>query len=291
MMSKKNKIALCVSVVFAFTIFMGLSFLSAFEWPQSPVRANALFSEMRGDGFNTGMIFSTPGEVFAAEAGSIVMLLENDSSNMGWFESPLGNSVIVSHKNDMISVYSNLVNVKVGSTNRDIALGDVIGVSGDSAWREGSDGAGFQVIDTKMKTLINPIVLMSQAPTSNRVNITGVVAVDRKGERFPMYNGATLKSGAYVLYMERAEVGMIHSSSVSLNGEVKESVNYDTLKQEQLSLTVTGSKSYTFDEIYPQEDTMRLAEVPLSRGTNTIEILLNNVGGTESFSRFRISVN
>ncbi len=219
------------------------------------------------------------------------MLLSNSSANMGWFESPLGNSVIVAHKNDMVSVYSNLINLKLNNERKSLTAGEVIGISGESAWKDGDEGVGFQIMDTKMKRLINPVVLMQDLPQAQRVSITGVTAVNRSGESFPLFNGGTLKAGAYTVYMDIPTVGMLHGSSVALNGEAKEMVNYDTLEQGNNKLVIFGNKSYNYEEVYPQKDKMRLAEILLARGTNTIEISLSNVGGTESFARYRISVN
>ncbi len=287
-MTKKKIIIIIVSVLCS---VVGISFLAAFEWAQKPMQTNSFFSQMRGDTFNSGVVFSNSGEVYAAESGEVIMMLKNDQASMGWFDSPLGNAVIVAHKNDMLSVYSNLINVKIESEKKKLGLGDLIGVSGHSAWASSGEGAGFQIIDTKMKTFINPVVLMQEAPVSRRVAISGVKATDRSGETYSLYNGAILKAGAYTLYMERPETGMLHSSSVSLNGEVKESVNYDTLGQKNNSLVLYGNKSYTYKDVYPDENTMRLAEVLLPRGTNTIEISLRSVGNTQTFARYRISVN
>ncbi len=288
-MAKKVKKSVSIlSVVF---FLFGISFLQAFEWPQEPIQAQSHFSEMRGDGFNTSFAFSAPGEVSVAEEGQIVMTINNNQSNMGWFESPLGNTVIVAHKNDMLSVYSNLINVRVNESKRDVHIGDIIGVSGQSAWMQGNEGLGFQIIDTKMKTLINPAVLMQEVSQSSRVSVQGTTAINRSGEQFSLYNGASLRAGVYTLYMERPETGMIHTCSVTLNGEIKETTSYDTIGQVDSSLVVYGNKSYRYDEIYPEENMMRLAELLLSRGTNAIEISLSNAGGTQSYARYRISVN
>ncbi len=287
-MEKKIKVCIWFLVVVA---LVGGSFVLAFEWPQSPLQVNSLFSEVRGDGFNTSVVFAMPGEVSVAENGKVIMTLENEQSNMGWFESPLGNAVIVAHRNEMLSVYSNLVNIKVNGISPDVLIGDVIGVSGQSAWKDEGEGVGFQIIDTKMKTLINPVALMQESPQNRSAPIVGAVMVNRNNESFPMYNGASFKAGAYTLYMQRPEIGMIHNSSVTLNGEIIETISYDTLAQVDENLIVVGNKNYTYNEIYPNKGEMRLAEVLLSRGTNTIEVSLSNVGRTQSYARYRISVN
>ncbi len=280
-----------ISAVIILVVLFGVAVLFAFDWPQKPVEVGALFSEIRGGNFNTGIVFDKPGEVAVAEDGRVLMTMKNDSSSMGLFESPLGNAVIVDHRSDMLSVYSNLVNIKVTPSQKNLVAGDIIGVSGSSAWKDGDEGVGFQLIDTKIKTLINPAVLIQEVPDGRNVPVVGVKAVSRTDESFSVYNGAVLSSGSYTLYMTRPQTGMMHTSSVALNGEVKETVTYDTLKQNKNTLTVAGNKPYPFSAVYPEDTSMRLAEIILPRGINTIEISLTNVGDTQSYARYRISVD
>ncbi len=282
----KNRIIYSIIVLFV----CALGALVAFEWPQDSQPIEVLFSESREGNFNSGVIFSNSSEVKVAERGRLIMTLKNNISDMGWFESPLGNTAIVAHSNDMISVYSNLTNIRVEPSERDLVEGDMIGISGESAWKSGNEGLHFQVIDTQMKTIINPVVLMNDVIQVRGGVIANVVAVNRNGVEFPMYNGAVLEAGSYRLYMDMPDSTMIHNSLVTLNGEVKETVNYDTLRQSDGELMIFGNTGYNFDDIYPGNDKMRLAELILSRGVNTIEIALLNVGQTQTSTRFRITV-
>ncbi len=277
-------------IAFVSLLIFCVAGLIAFEWPQAAQPVESLFSKTRKGHFNNSIIFSNSSEVSVAEPGKYIMMLENDISDMGWFESPLGNSVIVAHKNNMTSIYSNLINVKVEPSKSNLVVGDVIGISGQSAWMEGNEGLSFQVIDTKMRTIINPVVLMNKPPQVGNAFVANVVAVNRNGVEFPMYNGALLSAGSYTLYMDIPVASMVHVSQVILNGEVKETINYDTLKQTGGTLVVFGNNEYSYDDIYPDENKMRLAGLLLSRGVNTIEIALSNVGDVQSSARFRITV-
>lgn len=263
--------------------------ITAFDWPQTTDRAYILFSQIRAQNFNTGIVFSGPGEVVAAENGFAVMELKNNISDMGWFESPLGNTVILAHNNNILSVYGNLTNTKIDPNNRAVNIGDVIGISGESAWKEGNDGLEFQIIDTRMQTAINPIILMDVPLDEIRIPITDVIAVSRTGEEFALYNGISLAAGVYTLYMKRPQTGMIQNTRVMLNGEIKESLSYDTLKQFGTKLAVNGNQIYEFDTIYPNNNVIRLTQIIFSQGTNTVELFVTGVGNTQSTARYRIT--
>lgn len=286
-MIKKNIFA-CLMIVLLGLVF--ITKLTAFDWPQPPENIDVLFSQIRGDNFNKGIVFSKPGEVAAAEEGMVIMSLENDVSDMGWFESPLGNAIIVAHKNDMFSVYANLTNIKIDPNNRNIQAGEIIATSGESGWKKDDENLEFQIIDTKMKTIINPTIFMDSAPPVKRYTIGRITAVNRNGEKIVVSNGTFLGAGSYTLYMDISPDTMILNSTVSLNGAIKETVKYDALKQSGFLLGVNGNEIYPFSIVYPNDDSMRLSKILLSRGTNTIKISVTDVGGTQSSIRYRVTV-
>lgn len=286
-MIKKN---IFIAVMITLLVLVFTTKLTAFDWPQPPENIGVLFSQIRGDNFSKGIVFINPGEVAVAEEGVVIMSLENDISNMGWFESPLGNTIIIAHQNDMLSVYANLINLKIDPNNRNIQTGEIIATSGESGWKRNNEGLDFQIIDTKMQTIINPVIFMDSTPQVKRYTITKITAVNRNGEKIVMGNGIALNAGSYTLYMNRSPDTMILNSTVSLNGSIKETVKYDALKQSDSLLTINGNETYPFSIIYPDDNSIRLAEIILSRGTNTIEISITDIVGRQSSIRYRVTV-
>ena len=282
-MKKTVCIVLIISSFFA---------LNAFEWSQNPVEIEESFSENRGDCFNTGIVYADDGFVFVAETGNVIISLKNQDT-MGLFNSPLGNSVILVHDNNMMSVYSNLDKTADSLTNEYLPVGEVIAESGNSSWHPKTNenkGSSFKVIDTERQTAINPMILMKDKVAKEYIQIKGLKAIDRRGKTIDLYNGASIEAGQYTLYMQRPQNTMIHESQVSLNGEVKETIAYDSIIQSDDSLTVQGNRNYTYSEIYPDSQSMRLADVLLQRGSNTIEILLSNNGDSQTHNYYRINV-
>lgn len=273
-------------------VFLGLLYATkavAFDWPQAPENISAFFSQIRGNHFNSGIVFSESGEASLTEDGTAIMMIKTDVSDMGWFESPLGNALIVAHKNDIYSVYANLTDIQIDPNNRTLKAGEIIGTSGDSGWKDDNESLKFQIIDTKIKTIINPAILMDSLPTTKSYSIGGVTLTNRNNKQFVLRNETSLVAGSYTLYMNRLPDTMIHKSLVYLNGAILETVNYDTLKQSGSLLAVQGEKSYPFTTVYPDSDVIYLSEIKLSRGTNTIEIFVEDIAGTKRSRPYRVT--
>ena len=91
-------------------IFFSISAFS-FDWPQPEVTKNSFnsyFGQNRGGILSTSVVFSVPDQVKAAEDGYITAILTENSDDSFFFPSTLGTAVIISHSDDLISVYGNL---------------------------------------------------------------------------------------------------------------------------------------------------------------------------------------
>ena len=279
-------------MVVVFLVVMSTFVLSAFEWSQKSVVTEVGFSENKGDCFSSKINYAEAGTVFAAEDGVSVLAIQ-PQAEMGWFNSALGNVLVLVHGNNMMTVYSNLDEGLEITEKMDIKSGDIIANSGDSEWHDQSDnvsGSGFGIIDTKMHAIINPVILMKDVPASDYVRIEGLQAINRRGEIIDIYNGVSIEAGQYILYMKKPNDLMIRESQVLLNGEVKEIMSYDSILQSASTIVIQGNQRYVFREVYPDDKNMRLAEVLLQRGVNTIEIVLSSNGDTKTNNYYRFNV-
>ena len=151
---------------------LALSFLFAaanafsFDWPQTNVTKNSFnsyFGQNRGGILSTSIIFSEPEEVKAAEDGYVIAVLTDNSDDSDFFPSTLGTAVILSHNDDLLSVYANLDAQTLTLKNakeRTIDGGAIIASSGNSGYQNNHGNLEFQIIDAKNKSAINPKVLM-----------------------------------------------------------------------------------------------------------------------------------
>ena len=274
-------------------VFTFLAALSAycFDWPQQSENIDVLFAQKNGGSFSNGIVFNENAEVKSSDTGKLLITLRSDS-DMGWFDSALGNAVILFHKNQMLTVYGNLEKIDVQNGDQTIESDDVLGISGHSGWAQDEKQClEFQVLDTKMKAAINPVVLLNAekendapAKVSARAKfpLGGLIAVSRTGNIQNISSGASLKSGTYTLYMNAPSKKMPRAVSVMVNGIVIETTGYDALIQDKNTLCVRGNKNYPFFAIYPDDKSMRLAEVSLSRGKNTIDVSIKDSSGAEA---------
>ncbi|MBP5753074.1 MAG: hypothetical protein J6W60_09490, partial [Treponema sp.] len=82
----------------------------AFDWPQDKVSSDDFFSyfaQLRGGAFETSLIFRDNSTVKAAETGKIAAIITEHNNDMGWFESTLGNAVVLVHDDAFSTVYGN----------------------------------------------------------------------------------------------------------------------------------------------------------------------------------------
>ena len=105
-----KKLFLSVIIIFAFVP------LFAFDWPQLLFESDNFFSffgEPRGTTYTNSIQFRKQAAVTAADSGTVLISLRTDTADMGWFPSTLGNAIILSHKNDMMTVYGNLEKIHI----------------------------------------------------------------------------------------------------------------------------------------------------------------------------------
>ena len=95
--------------VIILTIVLAPSF--AFDWPQILFESDnffAYFGEPRGSTYTNSIQFRKQAAVTAADSGTVLISMRTDTADMGWFPSTLGNAIILSHRNEMMTVYGNL---------------------------------------------------------------------------------------------------------------------------------------------------------------------------------------
>lgn len=259
--------------------------LIAFEWPQEEVTHesfSSVFGQLRNGIFNTSIVFSDPAEIKPCIKGNVVAVVGKNSGEMGWFESPLGNAVILAHEDELLSVYANLETVDIPKGLTYISADDVIGTSGSSGWQHGQSSLEFQIIDIQKHSVINPRLLLPKLENDPKVHSYGITMVNRKGEEYDLRTRRSLPAGAYMVYRTREQNFMPYSTTVSVNGAAVETITFDMLGRTDTKLTVSGKKTYNVKDIYPNNTKQFLAEVTLSQGKNTLNISTKNINGEET---------
>lgn len=268
--------------------------LHAFDWPQNEILSDSFYSyfgQLRGGTIGTSLVFSESREVRAADDGRILAVIsEHDEDEL--FESTLGNAVILSHKDSLVTVYANLdaENLDALCAMRDVTTGTPFGTTGTSGWQQGEGCLEFQVLDDKNKTYVNPRILMPRIGKEYQLTIRNVTAVSKKGVSFDLGTQKTLSSGVYHLYRERQEIAMPYRTTVYVNGAVAETLTYDTLSEKNGRICVGGKKNYDVGVMYPDDDRQFLGEVTLPKGRTQIMIIAADILGKERQIIYNIEV-
>ena len=276
---KKTFFGLCgIFTISAISLF-------AFDWPQNEILSDSFYSyfaQLRGGTIGTSLVFSESKEVKAADDGRVLAVIsEHDEDEL--FESTLGNAVILSHKEDLLTVYANLdaANLPALFELREASKGTSFGTTGTSSWQEGEGCLEFQVLDTKNKTYVNPRILMPRVGKELQLTIKNVTAVSKKGTVYDLGTVKSMPSGVYQLYREKQDIAMPYKTTVYVNGAVAEVLTYDTLSEKSGKIVVNGKKNYPVETIYPDNERQFLGEVTISKGKTQIMVIVSDILGKD----------
>ena len=256
--------------------------IAAFDWPQNEIMSDSFFSyfaQKRGGTISSSLVFSESETVKAADNGRIVALIrEHDEGD--FFESPLGNAVIIAHEENLETVYANLdsENFPELLKTKSIEKGAALGSTSNSGWQKGEACLEFQVIDIKNENYVNPRILMPRIGKELPLTIKNVRAVNKKGETFYQKR---LNSGVYLLYRDRQDVAMPYKTTITINGAATENLSYDILSEKNGHLFIAGKKNYAVETVYPDDDSQLLGECTLAKGKNTVTIIIADILGKE----------
>lgn len=287
---------------FALKTFFAALFLAlptaffAFDWPAENFEsAQTLFtfSQYRKGRFNQSLVFQNAQAAKATDKGKIIAVITEKQNDGDWFESPLGNTAILSHDDALISVYGNLSQEAAQALLQKSAVGDgeSLGATGSSAWSESEEGAlEFQIADTNSKSYINPIILMPRSLKPPKISLDGIAIENQFGR---IYNLASLRSvpaGVYKVYKRRQPNIGAFKTEVYVNGSEVEKITKETLRCQGGRLQIVGTRdSYQAEDFYPSEDLALMGHALLPHGSNTITIMVSDIFDSASTVTYGVS--
>lgn len=271
-------------ILSATLLFTGISALFSFEWPQDNITKDtykSYFGQFRGDKVSTSMVFLEPSIIKSAESGNILVIMSEEKDDSDFFPSTLGTSVIISHEDNLLSVYGNLNLDELSSANiydgNYINSGDLIGESGNSGWQDNVSALEFQIIDTKNSSAINPKVLMSRLDNEIPLTISGITLENKSGEIFDLNSKKNFPAGLYKIYQKRNPIATPYKTSVLINGIIIDQLSYDIIVEENGKNCVLGKKKYTSKDIYPDESRFLLGEAMFTSGRLTLTLIITDI--------------
>ena len=283
--------------LYIFIIFSILiSFTHAFEWPQDEVTeesCSSYFGQNRGDILSTSLVFAEPAEIKAADNGYILIVMTDQIDDTDFFPTTLGTSVILSHEDNLLSVYGNLDSetLTLNDENEKFIDGQaILGASGNTGWQNEKGNLEFQVIDAKNKSAINPKILLPRLNKELPLSLSGIYIENKSGTLYDINVSRTYASGIYRIYQRRNLIAAPYRTAIAINGVMVDQIAYDTISQENGKLCVTGKKKYTSKDIYPTDNLQLLGEAVLSSGRATLTLYSEDILNTNKQLNYNVTV-
>ena len=286
---KKLPVIAVITGVCAFPLF-------TFEWPQENVSAEKFFSffgQKRESTISNSLIFSESETAKSTDSGQVTTIITEHEDGFNWFESTLGTAVIVSHEDSLMTVYANLDTDELNPEllkNPEVIAGTELSTTGNSAWTESQSFLEFQIVDTKNKKYVNPLILMPRIGKEETLTLTGISLQNKFGKIYELDTQKNIPAGFYKVFRKRQSKAVPYKTSVLVNGAESERLSFDTLKQEENQLAVESQSYYIASELYPDDDKMLMGEIYLPHGKDTISLIITDFSGSEKSRIYNVTV-
>lgn len=290
---KKNLFIISAVLILIVTVF---SSMYAFKWPVEDFDAKNIqsyFGQLRGNLISPSFIFENPDDVKAIGDGKLLIYMKEDSNNSEMFPSTLGNSVLISHNDDLVSVYGNLDKQSVERNidhKKTYSLEERIGSTGTSGYQVRVSNLEFQIFDSKKGSAINPKIFMPRTENEVPLVISNITLQNKNGAFFDLSQTRNIDSGNYKIYQSRANVACPYSSKVTINGVVVDELTFDTIYEENSKIYINGKKQYLSNVIYPDTNLLMLGEAVLTPGRSTLGIEVSDYLGNKKSVSYLLNI-
>jgi hypothetical protein len=290
-----RKLLITAAVILAFMItFDSLSgTLDAMGWPsQEAVLIRNFGSNDRGNPV-LGMIFEGGSEVLAAEKGEVIFSRNrNDAASR--LPSPLGAWVAVDHGDGLISIYSRFAEAEsVGHTT--VEKQQTIASSGVSGWSS-RNGFYFIVFDRRERRWVNPAMIITPVRETGRP--PQILSVNLRNAQGQVVQSPILSQGRYTVLVNAAGASAWGTQQYapqrivcSVNGAEVGSINFEAVSARDGVLLISRNGLVPARQVYSAYPSFETAEVFLTRGLVTLEVIVQDITGNPRSLVNRLTVN
>jgi len=294
MMNIRN-LLITAAVIFASVItFDSLSgTLDAMGWPSQEAVLIRNFGSNDSGSPVLGMIFEGGSEVLAAEKGEVIFSRNrNDAASR--LPSPLGAWAAVDHGDGLISIYSRLAEVEsVGHTT--VEKQQTIASSGVSGWSS-RNGFYFIVFDRRERRWVNPAMIIT--PVREAVRPLQILSVNLRNAQGQVVQSPILSQGRYTVLVNAsgssAWAAQQHAPQrivCSVNGAEVGSINFEAVSARDGVLLISRNGLVPARQVYSAFPSFETAEVFLTRGLVTLEVIVQDIAGNPRSYVNRLTVN
>ena len=287
-------------VTFAAIFIFTMPQLWAMNWP---TRDAAL---IRNFGWNDmgnpvlGMVFSGGTDVLAVEAGEIIFS-RRPGDTASRLPSPLGSWTAIDHGDGLISIYSRYREfVYEEETPRSIHVErqEPVARSGISGWSN-REGFYFMLFDRRERSWINPAMLITPVHHTQPFQILGIHLVNAQGVQLSGAQLLNLTQGRYRITVATTDnVDRIANNFLapyriigSINGIEVGSLNLESIFARDGILMMQRNGLVPTRQIYSPFPAFEVADVFLSRGRASLEIIIQDMAGNTRRALTQMIIN
>ena len=268
----------------------------SFGWPVKnldPSKSAFTFSQNRKGSYCQSLLFTNAQGARAADKGKVIAVLTERQGDGDWFESPLGNALVISHNDGLLSVYGNLSAQTAQALSRKTMVEDEedLGQTAASAWSESLEGGEleFQISDCESKSFINPMILMPRTLKPPRIVLEGITIENQFGRLYNLSSLRSVPAGVYKIYKKRQENIPVYKSEVYVNGSELEKITKETIKGQNGRLALAGQSLYVSGEFFPDDSLELLGHILLPHGSNTVTVTATNIFESSVSANFTVA--
>ena len=289
-----KKIALKTITIAALLALSAKAF--SFSWPLAEwnkAKSIFTFSQNRKGAYCQSLIFEEAQTAKAADKGKVLVVITEKQGDGDWFESTLGNALVLSHDDSLISVYGNLSAQTAADLSQKALVEDEadLGQTGNSAWSESEEEGQleFQIADRASKTFINPIILMPRTIKPPKIALEGMTIENQFGRSYNLSALRSLPAGVYKIFKKRQKDVNIFKSELFVNGAELEKITKETIKCKDGRFTISGSQAYESSDFYPNDSLEFLGHILLPHGSDTVTVVASDIYESSVTSNFTLS--
>jgi len=262
-------------------LFLGTGLFSM-EWPSASGIMTRNFGWNDGGVPHLGVSFADTGVVTAAETGEL-LFKHRGRNSASRLPSPLGAWVALDHGDGLISIYSRLDHNSYITVPDHVEKGTPLGQSGISGWSS-QNGFYFQFFDRMERGWVNPSMII-RSMNVRQPTIVQVSLRDTQGRIFNLPHTGNVSQGRYTVLVE-AISGNPNAPLApfriicTLNGIEVGVLNFETYFVRDGSLVVYRNGLIPVRRVHAPAPGFEVAEIWLTRGQVTLEIIAQDISGT-----------
>jgi|GEM_PF-5853603 len=247
---------------YIYLILSNLLFFSI-SWPQdiqkSEIRSN--FLNYKNNNILIGInIISQTNEIKSIDKAKILFKY-NKGDSLKTLNYNFDSLLILQNENDILSLYSDIENIKKNAFLEDEKIGDL----------KDNSLLFFAIFDNREKTFINPELIL---PLKRKHNYTFLTFLKTEKDQYNYLRSyKSFKQDHYTLNISFkdnniAEVPL--KFSIILNG--KEIINFNKEKLYIYKNQLSSSKKYSHKDLYKNFPLLDIGEIEIIKGNNTLEV-------------------